>query len=165
MGSSLTESIEGGLDARNDQSAQEASLRIDDTKSGGGAEVDNDGGCTVTGDGSQGICQTILTQLRGGFDGDGKVAFGIGDTEEMRGESGEVVDGLCHIIIHLGYDGGDDDTRDVCRFHIVFPKSLFEFVAEEGNGFFLARLEAPGVGDGTVVGGQGDDDGGVANVD
>ena len=46
----LTEGTQRGLDTRDDQSAQETALGIDDAKGGGGAKVDNDGWRPITGD-------------------------------------------------------------------------------------------------------------------
>ena len=82
----------------------------------------------------------------------------------MRGESCEVVDSLRHIIIHLRHYRGDHNTLYISSLDTVFPKSLFQFIAEEGDGLFLARLEAPSVSDITFLVCQSDHDGRVADV-
>ena len=82
----------------------------------------------------------------------------------MGSQSCEVVDGLRHIIVHLRYDRGDNDTLDISGFQVILTKPLFQLIAKEGNRFFLACLEAPGVGDITLLVSNGNHNGRVTDI-
>ena len=93
--------VHRGFNAGDDDAAAEHAVFVDNADGGGCAKVDDDGGHTIAAGSTDGVGQTILTQLGRRLYINLDDTFSISNREEMGLQSRQVAHGLGHIVVHL----------------------------------------------------------------